>query len=780
MKYLPKVFISYCHEGMKNEVRDFIYNYLHQQSDDKYEVLLDKNLGYGKDFNQYMDLLDTSSVVVILLSKQYKDKVKNREGGVYQEYTKILERMEQKEKFFLVIPIIVNGDRSSTVIDDLKLLNTLDITGLHFSKSKLISNNTSKTILLEIDKICSDIRNTTLSNSTDFVEEREHLFKILFKEPKADFSNPEHTKYLETSLVKTHIFNKIKHDTSCIIIGRKGSGKSTLTQILPIIESKKYFHDIPILANDFDLDTAFNMILSEPHLRSDLNYVFKRRQAFRFSWILFFHLCTIDSLVTAQIKNKIIELSTDEMRLFINHLQSIIPDYPRYINFTPDEREARNRDVFKTLFTHSISIIDDFINHSYENARTSKLYQDLGSSFTENKFIEFDFQNSFYKTYTDVLKRIGKRKLRILFSLDGFDFDFEKFKKDCLLYKDFDLLKKRALFDIDWLGSLIQILFDKSTTKNQSHPLFKLIDFCITIPEDRYLELKKCDRDAYRFLTKSHTINWTGIELLNLIRKRLEDYTSFETKKSTPSGIKIPLPNRLDEIMKAKFEAIPNQIKIEFKGIIQSLDLFNYVLRHTFWRPREIITYYHELLTMHKVYEKYNDPITEDDVKLTIRRHTYHIINEEFIGEFDTSLINIEDIISAFRNCKQILNYDSIFQILKNIHFNFIASDKELVDNNSLEDKIEYLFKIGFLGFVLDDKQIRSLNSHKYAFVFNEGRFITKYINHDTYNKQMFVIHPIFCEYLGLQLDDNKEFVLNIDYAYLIKKDKQFASSEDI
>src|SRR6185295_7247800 len=103
-----------------------------------------------------------------------------------------------------------------------------------------------------------------------------------------------------------------------------------------------------------------------------------------------------------------------------------------------DERASRNREVYKTFFTYSITSIGEFIQDCYTKARPSKLYADLGSNFTESKFVQFHFQNSFYPLYSEILTRVGRKKKKLLFSLDGFDYDFEKFKKECLLYKDFD------------------------------------------------------------------------------------------------------------------------------------------------------------------------------------------------------------------------------------------------------------------------------------------------------------------------------------------------------
>jgi hypothetical protein len=61
-----------------------------------------------------------------------------------------------------------------------------------------------------------------------------------------------------------------------------------------------------------------------------------------------------------------------------------------------------------------------------------------------------------------------------------------------------------------------------------------MLDFCIAVPKDRYLEIQRIERDSYRNWHRGVPLNWSGIELAILLRKRLEVLTGKKTHKNTP------------------------------------------------------------------------------------------------------------------------------------------------------------------------------------------------------------------------------------------------------
>src|SRR5690606_33356284 len=106
-------------------------------------------------------------------------------------------------------------------------------------------------------------------------------------ESKSEWSNPEYTSYIDTLFVKTDVFKKVLKQDAWFIIGRKGSGKSTITDILPKFEPDKYLTTIPIYADNISLITTYNIFTSNQAFFSDSKNVYQRLRLFQFGWELF-------------------------------------------------------------------------------------------------------------------------------------------------------------------------------------------------------------------------------------------------------------------------------------------------------------------------------------------------------------------------------------------------------------------------------------------------------------------------------------------------------------
>jgi len=97
------------------------------------------------------------------------------------------------------------------------------------------------------------------------------------------------------------------------------------------------------------------------------------------------------------------------------------------------------------------------------------------------------------------------------------------------------------------------------------------------------MEIMSNERDAYRYIGKYHDIKWSGIELAIMLRKRLEVIIGESTNKDDRP------PARLDWILR-QFPCIPQRSLVSVGGKEYEMSVFIDVLRHSFWRPREIST----------------------------------------------------------------------------------------------------------------------------------------------------------------------------------------------
>ena len=163
------------------------------------------------------------------------------------------------------------------------------------------------------------------------------------------------------------------------------------------------------------------------------------------------------------------------------------------------------------------------------------------------------------------------------------------------------------------------------------------------------------------------SLDWSGIELTLLLRKRLEFLSQTKTdKKRSPE-------DRLDDVLKGEFGYIPRDISVVFNGVEYRLPLFMYVLRHTFWRPRDLLLYYAGIIATSRTAREKGIELTSTMVRRVVRSLTRAIIRTEFIGEFESTVYNIEAIVAAFRNCKQIVTYEEVSERLAKVDFRFAS-----------------------------------------------------------------------------------------------------------
>jgi hypothetical protein len=229
---------------------------------------------------------------------------------------------------------------------------------------------------------------------------------------------------------------------------------------------------------------------------------------------------------------------------------------------------------------------------------------------------------------------------------------------------------------------------------------------------------------------------------------------------------------RLREVWRAKFRDIPDVIEIDFHGRIVKFDTLIYILRHTFWRPRDFLVYLGKLIAYRDELRNWGRRLTSDLVRQIISDCTWEVVRREFINEFQTYCKNIEGIIDVFRKSKQIISFDYIEQTLASVPFDLQNREGAMTD---IFSKLDFLFEIGVLGVLLDRDVLRGHRAlTDIIFYFSDGDKIYKSIAKEQLRRLRFVLHPIFCEWLSLHTADDG-MVLQYSWEYLQKNDDLLA-----
>lgn len=755
----PTCFISYCHQDIDRNLLDYFFFVLREVMKDNVNIVYDNNLRPGENIDKFMDNTLDVDVAILILTPSYKSKISRRQGGVYKEFTNIVTRYWEQEKEstdtiknqshrFQVIPILLSGDPTDSVPESIANLLYVDLTGLTVMRDKksnklVVSDHIRTKFVPEIRKIADQLLIVATMKGNKYLELMQQFYNDLFVILKA--SEGHHDKvpnFISDVFVPTVSFTRGQSQLSYFLIGRKGSGKSTITSALPVVDLQRYNGIIKISANNIDLNSAYSS-LNQATL-SDIESTIPKFSFFEYSWQGFLCLLIMDLLMCRCEDDRL----TTQQAMHMAPINIYLMDFQS--NHPPDKLQD-------AMFSFAVNKLQEFWNRCIQDARHTKgdsqFIADIKLAFNQQEYLAFLLGKDTLNALSEVIKNCQKR---VLVTLDDFDTIFDTFRRTAKPAEELD----RARFELDWLRSLMLLILDIKDLNGQDKPFFRTLDFCVTIPKDRYAEIERTDRDGYRYNTRTCHILWSGIELCHVLRRRLEKTTGVHSEDTLPAH------ERLYQVCEKykQFRYLPAEVIFMFNGKQVNTPLFSYVLRHTFWRPRDILLYYASLLAAVFSMEKPSGKISATIIKRIISETTHQIIRTEFIDEYETTFKNIRDVIGRFTGASQVMGYQELEDRLLDIRFALSAFENV---NMNMQDKIEFLYDIGFLGIVLPDQQRQALNiACKEAFYFNEGGSALRAAKRQKFTNVSFAIHPIFTERLQLDYSQN-DFLLNLSWDYL-------------
>ena len=784
MKKLDKCFISYCHSDVDKDILNCLIQWLEEISNNNIEILIDHNLNPGDSLNEFMDNLLSINAIIIIMTPNYKKKISNREGGVYREYKIIYDRYLKEEerkraqnsrtlsndrhKKLTLLPILFSGTEKTAAIPELKDLLYSDFVGLHIcadsKNNHCISDSIKKRYKRQMVKIVNEITANENLNTDNYHKLYDELYDGLFIDLKADWNKFQTNKkdglFENKIFVKTKPYSKISKQNVFLLVGRKGSGKSTVATFIAHKDTSNYKGVISIEANDINLEIVFGFF-TDRKLSSDITSITSLLDTFQHVWELFLYLKSMEILIKEYNKNSLTREQLDSIayiKKFINKLNN-------------DNDSLENKSSTGHYFTFALESIKSYIENSIDNARDESGYyhSDMIGALTFDKIIKNVLGIEVCDAFTRIVQDCNKH---ILITLDNFDTAFEEFRKTSThYYKNNDKLlsQQRSNIETQWLRSLLTLAFKIKKDHSQKNPFYKIIDFCITVPKDRFIDIQSIDRDSYLYNNNYSELNWTGIELLILLQKRFETLTDSYIEKKDYTIEKEATPTeKFDKIMSTYFPYIPTHVETAINGKKYKLPLFLYVLRHTFWRPRDILYFYANIIAMSKELHKRHLKVSNIAIRRSIKDANFDVVNSEFINEFKYLIVNLDEILNIFKKSEQVISFSKLEAKLSRINFNVVYSCNPIT---KFSEKIKMLYEIGFLGIYADKKMMNLYGlRHKHAFFFNEGFTPLKGADESMLQTCSFIIHPIFIEYLNLSFF-KKELILEFDWDYLYDHD---------
>lgn len=713
-------------------------------SDGMIEVIFDRESFHISDnFKDKEKMILESDCIIIFFSPEYKKSVSgsiNADRGANREYQYIL-KVKEKD-IASIITTHIKGNREDAITDEF-----LEKISFEFDLDSILSGKRGKTIIAGKKKHLEVLARKIVKQTELASRQRDYVFSTKEEAMENLFGKSYSIKsFPQKCMYKSEAYDSVISQSRKYIVGRKGSGKTTFFELLERSDAKK-FTDMykilrPIKADNFNLEELYNVIYK---YENDLT-IFSVEKRLKLFWEIFIYLTTIYIVC---LEDEYCMIEDDRHRVFEK-----IGDILR--NDKLNVHRLDNEESQEAVFISSIRAFDNFLDQILDYAMIESYETAMVANFKIDNVMDKYFGR---KNYHDLKIAISNCKKNILLALDGFNTSSEDFRKETVKLLNKETLegiesgKKRQEFEIYFYRSMFST-FQKLEERNFG--IMSKTSLCIIMPQDRIDQIKKEDRDfdKYNFVS----LSWDAVDLLEMLVIRLEYIFGVDNTESES------LQDRFKNILKKRFKTIPYNVSIIINNNKFEMDLFIYMLRVSIWRPREIIDNFYALYQADKKISKTKNQVLSNETVKDILKSMSKENAKRVFTEYHNVIINIEEIMEAFRDKNIILDLDEVLNILSNQ--TFAASTLRKFDIPV--DKFEILYELGILGLKIDN----NLRSHEnlmndLCFNYNEGLEPLKILKSEkNYRKIKVVVNPMFA--LQLSLNYNSDSVLeNYSWKYL-------------
>ncbi len=310
-----------------------------------------------------------------------------------------------------------------------------------------------------------------------------------------------------------------------------------------------------------------------------------------------------------------------------------------------DDLFSRLLRLCQRMWEHIAKLTSPELQSAKKNKYPGQVPPDLVTHVKNFPLMEKEYLDA-EKAFVDYIK---EKDLKFLIALDGLDIIKLKTKKD--------LRQVTLIFE-----GLIAATYSISTS-----PLFSdVVVLKSLIPNDIYLMLDLRDLDKYE--EKYARIRWGYKSLQEFLRRRIIHGLDYDRD--------IPFRKAWEEIM-------PIHVENEHIGLRENS--YEYILRHTLYRPR----HFQVILTM--LSETYGDRLMRDYMVNEVVEESTKKLVIYLISEQSMARPRLGEFLHHFRGKPNIMPYGIFRKTVAGIL-------NTMRIYTSVEDKIDALYNIGFIG----------------------------------------------------------------------------------
>lgn len=775
---VPTIFFCYAwdeHDDERYRKLEYLRERIIQHSRRQVEVILDKrNYEENESFETLRNRIPNYDLIVVFCTPDLKEIIdrqnRNTSGKIREvrnEYAIIKPCFEKRED--TVFPVVFEGTKDTALLKIFEGKNVREYDSFGITKNKRTGRYTVQQ-RTEFNRHVEKIINRSVYNlkhkSPEYASAKEALDKL--------FKLRDNTDLPESCLVQSDIYPLVLNQTSYFVAGRKGAGKSTFIHNFRKMDEKRFDESYkqmnPISAEEINLEkTYYDLVVAH---QNDLSTIDMYDILCVFWQVVFYLHCVLT--ICYEIDDYSLSAKDSRFKAFDKYCKKLktligLRNGRKYKNIksdlVPDSIFGAARELVSNQFGQCLNKVSE----------DELLITAFSARFKLQEIVESNFGIRETANFLDALNLCKKK---IMLSLDGFNTRSDDFRKTTERTMDQEERQRRVEFERLFYRTLIEVVTkykNDSYSDPVSHLMSKYVDFCIVLPKDRYDQIIEDDRDSF----KKHfaSLSWTAYELLQLVTKRIEYLISKITGKQIESD-NDDWFERMDSALNY-FSGLPKSISMEVQSNVIRMPLFNYVLRSSFWRPRDVISNLSALLShIVRVDSSGNislsnlNKLTEDEVKLAIKDNSQRIIKEEFVQENGYVFSNLQEVLDALNYCHEQMTINEFKQIIRKV--DFIASYS--YDLTLVESKMSVLYQLGVIGLRFENRYSQAMHYlHNICFVFNAGMVpFEEFIGNKNIDEAdvQIVINPIFARALRLSFDNTKELLGNWPKEYVLENYK--------
>lgn len=484
----------------------------------------------------------------------------------------------------------------------------------------------------------------------------------------------EDDRQFESHFIETIYHKRLLSNDSNIVYGTKGSGKTALRRALAEINSNYYLNTITIDLSSISFEAVHSRLAS---LKETIGIEISNlaRTTWKNILVNYALLAFSETLNDFDVlKIEILNLLREDGFLH----EDIEPNQATNLQMT---------NVIENLFLK-------FGKWPVENKKT------LTGITPEqlNVANKFPLNEKSLHILKESVKKIEQKSKKILICLDGFD-----------SIVDHTPASRQAIF-----AGLIDAIF-----KLRLDPL--LCDaYCFKafLPQELTLDAVSVAWDSDKHLQHIHYLKWTEEDFKFFIEKRLSNYSKVKSTKF------IDVWN----------EFMPDKINNSVHSIEENS--FEYIIRHTLYRPRQVLSHVQEIFDRWKEHSSH-DRVDPSFIPQVIAKNN-QLLADKVADQLKLFYPNVTSFLKSWQNSTTIINVKKFREKIKKF---FSLNSFFEVDNI-----FDELFNFGIFGIVT--KEVNYKDSKRlicrFAFV---GDNLNSYIHNSIDEDDYIAIAPMFREY---------------------------------